>query len=154
MPHLVGQKYERLLALQDQPGPLQDKHLKMRLEGMMSFHDLRTMLCHGEMTIGLLANGDWMIGLEILCCEKGEAVSRSLALTRVQAETLAAHLAKASNALVLRIFAGITRPVGVFKSSSELFNKPSKEESSSVEWEAPVISVAERLRCRCVGSLS
>ena len=99
MPHLVGQKYERLLALQDQPGPLQDKHLKMRLEGMMSFHDLRTMLCHGEMTIGLLANGDWMIGLEILCCEKGEAVSRSLALTRVQAETLAAHLAKASNAL-------------------------------------------------------
>ena len=60
----------------------------------------------------------------------------------------------ASNAFVLRIFAGITRPVGVFKSSSELFNKPSKEESSSVEWKAPVISVAERLRCRCVGSLS
>ncbi len=99
LPKLVGQKFARLLELQNKPGPLQNDHLKARLEQMAEFHPLRGLLCHGEMTVALLESGDWQIGLETLCCEDGKPVVRSLSLTRERAELLADRLDRCVNDL-------------------------------------------------------
>lgn len=57
-PHLVGQKFARLRKLLELEGPLKQRaaHATDELDAFAQHDDLRTLLCHGELEVGITEN--------------------------------------------------------------------------------------------------
>ena len=76
LPHLVGQRYDRLVALLA-ADPAPSGHTKVALTALHRFreHDvLRTMLCHGVTRVAVDRSGEW-VALMTLVSFRGNAVT-------------------------------------------------------------------------------
>ena len=79
-PHLVGQRYERLVALLSAP-PEPSGHRKVALTALERFrtHDaLRTMLCHGVAKVAIDRAGQWVAVMTMVSFKASQTVTDKL----------------------------------------------------------------------------
>lgn len=102
LPHLMGQKLERLRKLMSAAGPL-----KSRISGVVplvdklgSFEELRHFMAHGTVEVALKQDGEPVYIFGMICDGKKNP---TLTLTRPEAQSRRARLADITKALVLKL---------------------------------------------------
>ena len=104
LPHLMGQKLERLRKLMSEAGPLKSRinGVAPLVEKLASFEDLRHFMAHGTVEVALKQNGEPIYIFRMICDPDGET-DPTLTLTRPEAQSRRARLADITKALASKL---------------------------------------------------
>ena len=104
LPHLMGQKLERLRKLMSEAGPLKSRisGVAPLVEKLASFQDLRHFMAHGTVEVALKQDGEPIYIFRMICDPDGNA-DPTLTLTRPEAQSRRARLADITKALASKL---------------------------------------------------
>jgi hypothetical protein len=104
LPHLMGQKLERLRKLMSEAGPLKSRisGVAPLVEKLASFEDLRHFMAHGTVEVALKQNGEPIYIFRMICDADGKT-DPTLTLTRPEAQSRRARLADITKALASKL---------------------------------------------------
>lgn len=115
LPHLLGQKLERLRQLMTKVGPLRTHAdgVAPLVDKLTPFEDLRRFMAHGIVEVALKQNGEPIYVFRIRCASSHGSTDSTLTLTRPDAQSRTARLASTVRALASKLEAivdGINKP--------------------------------------------
>jgi hypothetical protein len=102
LPHLMGQKLERLRKLMSEAGPLKSRisGVAPLVEKLAPFEDLRHFMAHGTVEVALKQDGEPVYIFRMICDPDGKTdPTPTLTLTRPEAQSRRARLADITKAL-------------------------------------------------------
>ena len=104
LPHLMGQKLERLRKLMSEAGPLKSRigGVAPLVEKLASFEELRHFMAHGTVEVALKQDGEPIYIFGMICDSDGKTNS-TLTLTRPEAQSRKARLADLTKALASKL---------------------------------------------------
>jgi hypothetical protein len=105
LPHLMGQKLERLRKLMSEAGPLKSRisGVAPLVEKLASFEDLRHFMAHGTVEVALKQDGEPIYIFRMISDPDGKTDHSTLTLTRPEAQSRRARLADITRALASKL---------------------------------------------------
>jgi hypothetical protein len=105
LPHLLGQKLERLRQLKTEAGPLRAyaNGVAPLVDKLAPFEDLRHFMAHGIVEVALKQNGEPIYVFRISCPSSCGSTGSTLTLTRPDAQSRTARLAGTVRALASKL---------------------------------------------------
>jgi len=105
LPHLMGQKLERLRKLMSEAGPLKARAngVANLVDKLASFESLRHFMAHGIVDVALKQSGEPIYVFRMICARAEGSSDSTLILTRPEAQSRRARLADISRALASRL---------------------------------------------------
>jgi len=115
LPHLLGQKLERLRQLKTEVGPLRTHANRVAplVDKLAPFENLRHFIAHGIVEVALKQSGEQIYVFRISCASSHDSTVSTLTLTRPDAQSRTARLAGTVRALASKletIVDGINKP--------------------------------------------
>lgn len=103
LPHLLGQKLERLRTLMSEAGPLKSRASRHEvaplLDRLSKFESLRHFMAHGTVEVALMQSGEPIYVFSMTCAASDGFSDTTLALSRREAQSRRARLADTVGAL-------------------------------------------------------